>query len=290
MHPKLRETYRDFLKDASVKLSPYSPHLKIDILCESLGVKVVRMYDYSYKKASLIKINNTYEIRISHIARKNNEYTPFERFLIAHELGHLLIERRFATFPLDNSEYWEYENLCDYFARVLLLPERYIQDKMKETNGNLKTLLDKTNFITYDALVPWPAVAYRITDFNSKCALFRVRCDSSHSDNTHFKIDMSTLQGKKEIGRKFSTENALGSLFAKMKNKDYLDLKQILSADSNVSNKTTCSVPQRDIGLDKTVSVYSSIAERFPSLSKFLQGVAYRVNRREIRFVVEFFD
>lgn len=50
-----------------------------------------------------------------------------ERFTIAHELGHALIDEVFALRPARSREYWALERLCDRFAAALLVPQRHIQ-------------------------------------------------------------------------------------------------------------------------------------------------------------------
>jgi hypothetical protein len=52
-----------------------------------------------------------------------------ERFTVAHELAHYLIEAHFCYRPDTRSNYWKLEALCNQFAEMLLVPravmERY---------------------------------------------------------------------------------------------------------------------------------------------------------------------
>lgn len=49
-----------------------------------------------------------------------------QRFTIAHEIGHYLIEGTFAYRPVQASDYWRLEELCNGFAARLLAPDRIV--------------------------------------------------------------------------------------------------------------------------------------------------------------------
>jgi Zn-dependent peptidase ImmA (M78 family) len=46
-----------------------------------------------------------------------------ERFSLAHELGHILLDQRFEWHPAEGKEYYMCEEFCDIFAAHLLVPE-----------------------------------------------------------------------------------------------------------------------------------------------------------------------
>jgi IrrE N-terminal-like domain len=56
--------------------------------------------------------------------------TARERFTIAHEIGHYLVEARFRARPRNRAEYWELERVCQEFAASLLMPQRILHDVM----------------------------------------------------------------------------------------------------------------------------------------------------------------
>lgn len=49
-----------------------------------------------------------------------------QRFTIAHEVGHYLIEGTFAYRPVQASDYWRLEDLCNGFAARLLAPDSIV--------------------------------------------------------------------------------------------------------------------------------------------------------------------
>jgi len=51
-----------------------------------------------------------------------------ERFTLAHELGHVLLDHRFNWRPTTEREYHRGERLCNVFAAKLLVPDSALQD------------------------------------------------------------------------------------------------------------------------------------------------------------------
>lgn len=53
--------------------------------------------------------------------------TPRERFTVAHELGHALLESSCAIRPSRASEYWALEEVCHEFAAKMLMPTEFVK-------------------------------------------------------------------------------------------------------------------------------------------------------------------
>lgn len=262
MHPKLRSTYRTFLQEVARKLIPCSPHFDIEVLCNKLGVKIVKVSREDYRSATLVNTQQGYEILIPQEHNKK-QLSPFQRFLIAHELGHLLLEREYSTGPISQSDYWQYEELCDYFARLILLPEDYIEDKIRTTASNPRDRLGLSSYIARDAQVPWPAVAHRIVECDSKYALFRIIIIPS-SDRLKFLLNVSTLKDKEfQKSIFYNDDNELGRLLCRLKNNSFLPLH-------------------------KSVLDHPSVIKKFPIFQKAIQGGAIRLKEDEIRLIVQF--
>ena len=49
---------------------------------------------------------------------------PRERFAVAHELAHAIVDDQLRLRPLRRSQYWALEGVCDDFAGRLLIPEK----------------------------------------------------------------------------------------------------------------------------------------------------------------------
>jgi hypothetical protein len=261
MHPKLKTSYRSFLKDAVDKLALTSPSFDIEGLCNGIGVKIRKTHGKDYKNASLVLTASGYEIRLP-CTNKDSKFSSIQRFLLAHELGHLLLEREFSATPASESDYWQFEELCDYFARALLLPEAYIKTKIDKSAANLRDRLGLTNFIARNDSVPWPAVAHRVREFDNQFAFFRVEIRPSIFDKPKLFIDVSTLEDKALQHCEFSDDNELGRLVYQMGKKSFLSIQ-------------------------RAVFEHPSVMKKFPSLSSAKQGGAYKPSQTEVRLIVQ---
>lgn len=54
--------------------------------------------------------------------------SPRQRFSVAHELAHVLLDYQYGVRPTDEDEHREVERWCDHFASQLLLPEKAIAE------------------------------------------------------------------------------------------------------------------------------------------------------------------
>lgn len=263
MHPKLKTRYLTFLQEAARKLVPSSPSFDIEALCNRLNVKIRKTPTDDYRNATLVLTPSGYEIRVPHTAKTNSKLSSFQRFLLAHELGHLLLEQKFSSMPMTSSDYWQYEDLCDYFARAVLLPEAYIKMKIDKTPTNPKDRLGLTNFIALDAHVPWPAVAHRMVEFDSQFALFRIKVLPALLDKPKIVIDVSTLKDKALQNCEFSDDNELGRLLYQMEKKSFLLFTRV-------------------------VFEHPTITKKFPSFSDVQRGGAYKPSQEEVRLIIQF--
>jgi hypothetical protein len=87
---------------------------------------------------------------------------PRERFTVAHEVGHYLVEARFGHRPTTKREYWSLESLCNEFASHLLLPISAVQEHLDPPPQSAKTLMEVAALIAHEASVSLEASARRI--------------------------------------------------------------------------------------------------------------------------------
>jgi Zn-dependent peptidase ImmA (M78 family) len=95
--------------------------------------------------------------------KKNSSlYDGYERFLIAHEVGHYILTRKLNALSLNKKDYWKHEWVCDFFARCVLLPEADVKkhlQQIKDTSDlnqiyNFSIyLLDSTEFLSCEVNV-----------------------------------------------------------------------------------------------------------------------------------------
>lgn len=82
-----------------------------------LGIKVVRHRSVIDGEVRRLR-NGLYEIRVT-----SSPVAPRRiRFTVAHELGHVLLDKELGIRPKSRREYWQHERWCDDFAGNLLVP------------------------------------------------------------------------------------------------------------------------------------------------------------------------
>lgn len=100
---------------------------------------------------------------------------PELRFILAHELGHVLLYRWGIQRPLGGREYWLQERLCDLFAELILCPGETMS-VMEPHLSTLPSAMDAAEKITETYQVPVRVACDRISDLASqfRFALFRM--------------------------------------------------------------------------------------------------------------------
>jgi hypothetical protein len=72
--------------------------------------------------------NGNYSIELYRAEPPSRSFSPGERFTIAHELGHVIIDKKIGWSPSSNSEYHQREKWCNLFAANLLVPTKHLED------------------------------------------------------------------------------------------------------------------------------------------------------------------
>jgi hypothetical protein len=150
------------------------------------------------------------------------------RFLIAHELGHIVLQRHCAASPVGHSDYWQHEQLCDDFAGKLLVPDELLRKFFHQRPSSIIGLLARTNQLAQVALVPWQTAANRVSEIYPRTGLFVARRTGGTSDRTNqIKVVSSSLPRKTGQGRTLSAETTLGMALDKL-----VRPRSIMSLDS----------------------------------------------------------
>ena len=72
-----------------------------------------------------------------------NELSPRERFTVAHELGHAIIDGSLRLRPARRAQYWALETVCDSFAGDLLIPSTEVKGAravLRDAQSTLATI------------------------------------------------------------------------------------------------------------------------------------------------------
>lgn len=185
----LYNKYKIFLKDISEQLTKSCPlPINLNDICARLGISIKRS-NIQDAMALGVYTKKGFEIRLQ--SRLSN-YVSFERYIIAHEMGHFILNDKFNAVQLNKGDYWYHEELCDYFARSLLLPENYVKKKIEELLGSVYELYELSLDLSKSLLVNWKTSAHRIVDYNNNIAFFEITRKKKNNRLIFF-FKMSTL-------------------------------------------------------------------------------------------------
>jgi Zn-dependent peptidase ImmA (M78 family) len=192
-----------FLLEAAEKLaSRRLIPLPVAQLCNELGVKIERG-ETGRARALLVDAKKVPKILLRIRNHGDKNYTPWERFLIAHELGHLVLHHGDVPKPTKPGEYWETESLCDAFARRLLAPESRFGSLGRRAEDTPIQRLNLARYIERTAEITWAAAAMRVSDWHPSAVFFELRWD----DRGNLRVAFSST--RKEMGRKISGQMPL---------------------------------------------------------------------------------
>lgn len=196
-------SYQNRLHEWAASLLGPAPAIPVVIenICGGLGVKLKRASSVPASK-SYLSIDPTKIDPISVLLPGvSNELplTSFERLCVAHELAHYFLLKNFELLPRSKSEYWQHEELCDDFARHLLIPEQYIVQRASDTSWEPSAYLKLCGDVAAAAWIPWIHAAIRITERNPDVGY--LRCDPLLDDellgtnNSHLREPQRLLAG-----------------------------------------------------------------------------------------------
>jgi Zn-dependent peptidase ImmA (M78 family) len=203
---------RQVLNEEEALLSTETGTLPVNVgkLCNNRGLSFVYIKGrgtgcYLTKKQA----NNSSTFSI--IVPDHLRGTYLERFQIAHELAHYLLISRGHAGPTDKSSYWRVEDVCDEFARRILLPKKPLLDDLQVTNLDLRDLLQQSVPLTYRYGVPWQQLTMRVTEILGNIHFLRLELVQDR-----FRVTGTSYPKKKEIGRYVDSGS---SLYAELKDR-----------------------------------------------------------------------
>jgi Zn-dependent peptidase ImmA (M78 family) len=226
-----------FLMDAAEKLaSKRGIPLPIAKLCGELGVKIERTAT-GRARALLVDAKKNPRILLRVQNRLDERYTPWERFLIAHELGHLVLHHRDFPRPQEPGDYWETERLCDAFARRLLAPESRFGHLARGAENTPAQRLNLARYIERTAEITWAAAAMRVSDWHPTAVFFHLKTE----DDGNLKVAFSST--RKEMGRKIVLNTLLAKALLEIAPPDELKILEpdLLQSLPSVSQARSCA-------------------------------------------------
>jgi Zn-dependent peptidase ImmA (M78 family) len=137
--------------------------LQVEVLAAKIGVPVYRTTGESRQTAELRRTAaGTYEILLySRHARMSYRWSSRDRFAVAHELAHALIEERLGWNPSDPQQYFARERWCHRFAGRLLIPQALVDTS---DTGDAKAGISKLLRLSHQCGVSRRVAAWRLAD------------------------------------------------------------------------------------------------------------------------------
>lgn len=167
-------------------------------ICHDLGVTVERA-DTGNARALLLNARTKPRIVLNRQYASGTALSPWERFLVAHELGHLVLHRYGIARPKTPNQYWKTEELCDAFARALLLPERLAVLPLREQGyERIVKYFQIAQEFRKTAHVDWATAVARLADWDNRVSFLRLQKD----EGGRYVVRFTTLPKRQEIGRK----------------------------------------------------------------------------------------
>lgn len=275
MTPSEAKTYSDYLSNAAATIATgRSLPLDMEDICNDLGLQISNNADAS--KTTLGLRGKKLVISLNPL-----RHPALYRFHVAHEIGHALLLREFSALPLGESEYWQHENLCNFFAQRLLLPDAALARLDSNNFQNAKSALLEIHRLAMQHGVPTcDVVAVRCRDRFPSIGVFEISpppvireqaSPDDSSESPRFKVIFSNLPGKKAIGTIIDSTMPLSSIlkqFKRIKLHRELDGKMILCAlfpklDSQLYACTTSAYGMRVLQGKIRIVVSSNFFEQF---------------------------
>jgi hypothetical protein len=196
------DQYQITLDESSAKLRESSPcPVPLRPICRLLGVHGIRRDKLEGARSLLVDASMRPVIILNDslggTGRHREQFTKWERFLIAHELGHLVLHQCGAKNPSGPSEYWKLEKLCDAFARRLLIPDHVVKEARDYESTRAVDRLRATFRLVERCSVPWSVVAHRLCDINNEAVFAQV----ASMKGGGFKVVVSTRRNHKGVGQ-----------------------------------------------------------------------------------------
>jgi hypothetical protein len=187
--------------------SPPPVHLRA--ICDLYGIKIRRSSEKrkGVRHAFLFQTSEVSEIVLPDNGPNPRDFTAWDRFLIAHELGHYFLCQLKAPKPLGEREYWHTEKACDEFARRLLLPSKEVAQVVMVAGDSAVDLLNATLHLQTKWFVPWPVAAHEVAGATGAVHFFRLQAKEGR-----IRVSVSTLPNKGGTGSTISETSSLGAL------------------------------------------------------------------------------
>jgi Zn-dependent membrane protease YugP len=194
INSQLYQHYLSRLKDIATTLTrDSSSPINILEICNEMNISI-NVDSTSYKKAVLSSSNDKVSILLS-----KNYYDslniPFVRYIIAHEIGHYLLQWH-LQLSSSHKDYWVIEELCDAFSRALLVPDQLVSKYIDHDTCDLHEIGISCFKISNEFNVTFITSVQRVKDYIQNLLFINLK---SSRNSTAFKVNKSLLLKNKYL-------------------------------------------------------------------------------------------
>jgi hypothetical protein len=137
--------------------------VQIELLLQFFGLGQPILEVGRGRHGALRLVNGRWHPVIYRAEPGRSELSDRERFTVAHELGHAIVEDGIAVNPNRTAEYWALEEVCDQFASKLLMPHSEVCWRQRHITGPA-SLIDQITALAAASLTSVNAAARRLLD------------------------------------------------------------------------------------------------------------------------------
>jgi len=249
---KIEIIAKELTASRSVPINLYDICNRLNISVTSAGLK--------NQKAMGVFTKDGFVIRVNHSSGKINS---FDSFLIAHEIGHFILSEKLNMLHGSTKDYWKQEYFCDYFSRLILLPDSHVKSIIGNSSEAPLDQYKISLFLSKKFNTNWKTCAHRISDYKKNFAFFQLVVEGE-SQEKYFTFELSTLPNNLLIKTKVSRKNK--------------DRKYIYNTLSKINES---KVPIFDIDAK---FLNHSLFKRFPN---WQEGILVKNNYNSIRMVIK---
>jgi len=202
----------EWLLEAAKRLATLSS-MPVDVisLLRRLGIElevVVGLGPPTLRKLS----SRSYRVVLPRSSFSTQPLSPRERFSVAHEIGHVLVDFQFGYRPATERAYHDLETWCDLFAGRLLVPDNAVAAlAIRSWRGLAETL----KRVADDHSVSYAVAARRLAERYKSLVLARVNFAENKAGQRVLKVAWVAGDGRfidLQLHRHITTRHCLSAL------------------------------------------------------------------------------
>ncbi|MGD0276823.1 MAG: ImmA/IrrE family metallo-endopeptidase [Syntrophales bacterium] len=203
-------------------------------------------------KSTNVRLRTTYENQYKAVLpsylKLDSGVQGLQRFFIAHELGHIIL-RKMGVTSFKDSDYWLCEELCNLFARNLLIPDKIVDSFFVKCSLDANSYLRGSFSLAKYAHVNWHTTALRLSSKKPHLLFFAMK---------------ESVKKPEKLSVYFTTE------------------RSVIGIGKYISNDSAFRETMSRNSFRKIVPIsFEALQNEFPSLHSISSAAIFKLKRRE---------